>query len=52
MKAYIVTIVKRGSTRYDLVICIGAKKLGLLDKIVTDIRQMEEVEQNSTPVGA
>ena len=37
---------------YDLVIRIEAKSLGHLDKIVTDIRQMEEIEQTSTLVGA
>jgi DNA-binding Lrp family transcriptional regulator len=37
---------------YDLVIRIEAKSLGHLDKVVTDIRQMEEIEQTSTLVGA
>jgi len=37
---------------YDLVVRIEAKSLGHLDKIVTDIRQMEEIEQTSTLVGA
>ncbi|MEM3551438.1 MAG: Lrp/AsnC ligand binding domain-containing protein [Candidatus Bathyarchaeia archaeon] len=37
---------------YDLVIRIEAKTLGHLDKVVTDIRQMEEIEQTSTLVGA
>ncbi len=36
---------------YDLVIRIEAKNLGHLDKIVTDLRQMEEIEQTSTLVG-
>jgi DNA-binding Lrp family transcriptional regulator len=36
---------------YDLVIRIEAKNLGHLDKIVTDIRQIEEIEQTSTLVG-
>ena len=37
---------------YDLVIRIEAKSLGHLDKIITDIRQIEEIEQTSTLVGA
>lgn len=37
---------------YDLVVRIEAKSLGHLDKIVTDVRQMEEIEQTSTLVGA
>jgi len=36
---------------YDLVVRIEAKSLGHLDKIVTDIRQIEEIEQTSTLVG-
>ncbi|MEM3088827.1 MAG: Lrp/AsnC ligand binding domain-containing protein [Candidatus Bathyarchaeia archaeon] len=36
---------------YDLVIRIEAKSLGHLDKIVTDIRRIEEIEQTSTLVG-
>lgn len=36
---------------YDLVIRIEAKSLGHLDKIVTEIRRMEEIEQTSTLVG-
>jgi DNA-binding Lrp family transcriptional regulator len=36
---------------YDLVIRIEAKSLGHLDKVVTDMRQMEEIEQTSTLVG-
>jgi DNA-binding Lrp family transcriptional regulator len=36
---------------YDLVARIEAKSLGHLDKIVTDIRQLEEIEQTSTLVG-
>ena len=36
---------------YDLVIRIEAQSLGHLDKIVTNIRQMEEIEQTSTLVG-
>jgi len=37
---------------YDLVVRIEAKSLGHLDKIVTDIRQIGEIEQTSTLVGA
>jgi DNA-binding Lrp family transcriptional regulator len=37
---------------FDLVIRIEAKSLGQLDKIVTDIRQMAEIKQTSTLVGA
>jgi DNA-binding Lrp family transcriptional regulator len=37
---------------YDIVVRIEAKSLGHLDKIVTDIRQMPEIEQTSTLVGA
>jgi DNA-binding Lrp family transcriptional regulator len=37
---------------YDVVVRIEAKSLGQLDKIVTDIRQMAEIEQTSTLVGA
>lgn len=37
---------------YDLVVRIEAKNLSHLDKIVTDIRQMEEIELTSTLVGA
>jgi DNA-binding Lrp family transcriptional regulator len=37
---------------YDVVIRIEAKSLGQLDKIVTDIRQMAEIKQTSTHVGA
>jgi DNA-binding Lrp family transcriptional regulator len=37
---------------YDLVIRIEAKNLGHLDKIVTGIRQIEEIEQTSTLVGS
>jgi len=33
---------------YDLVVCIEAKSIGQLDKIVTDIRQMTEIKQTST----
>jgi DNA-binding Lrp family transcriptional regulator len=37
---------------YDVVVRIEAKSLGQLDKIVTDIRQMTEIKQTSTLVGA
>ena len=37
---------------YDVVVHIEAKSLGHLDKIVTDIRQMAEIKQTSTLVGA
>ena len=37
---------------YDIVARIEAKSLGQLDKIVTDIRQMAEIKQTSTLVGA
>jgi DNA-binding Lrp family transcriptional regulator len=37
---------------YDIVVRIEAKSLGHLDKIVTDIRQMTEIQQTSTLVGA
>jgi DNA-binding Lrp family transcriptional regulator len=37
---------------YDIVVRIEAKSLGHLDKIVTDIRQMAEIQQTSTLVGA
>jgi DNA-binding Lrp family transcriptional regulator len=33
---------------YDLVVRIEAKSLGQLDKIVTDIRQMPDIQQTST----
>jgi DNA-binding Lrp family transcriptional regulator len=36
---------------YDLVIRIEAESLGHLDKIVTDIRLIEEIEQSTTLVG-
>jgi DNA-binding Lrp family transcriptional regulator len=36
---------------YDLVVRIEAKSLGQLDKIVTDIRQMPDIQQTSTLVG-
>ena len=37
---------------YDIVVRIEAKSLGQLDKIVTDIRQMAEIQQTSTLVGS
>lgn len=37
---------------YDLVIRIEAKSLSHLDKIITDMRQIEEIEQTSTLVGS
>ena len=37
---------------YDLVVRIEAESLGQLDRIVTDIRQMPEIKQTSTLVGA
>jgi len=37
---------------YDIVVRIETKSLGQLDKIVTDIRQMAEIQQTSTLVGA
>jgi len=37
---------------YDIVVRIEAKSLGHLDKIVTDMRQMAEIKQTSTLVGA
>jgi DNA-binding Lrp family transcriptional regulator len=37
---------------YDLVVRVEAESLGQLDKIVTDLRQMPEIRQTSTLVGA
>jgi len=37
---------------YDIVVRIEAQSLGQLDKVVTDIRQMAEIQQTSTLVGA
>jgi DNA-binding Lrp family transcriptional regulator len=37
---------------YDIVLRIEAKSLGQLDKIITDIRQMAEIQQTSTLVGS
>lgn len=36
---------------YDLVVRIEAESLGNLDKVVTDIRQIDEIEQTSTLIG-
>lgn len=36
---------------YDLVVRIEAESLGHLDKVVTDIRLIDEIEQTSTLVG-
>lgn len=36
---------------YDLVVRIEAGSLGHLDKIITDIRLIEEIEQSTTLVG-
>ena len=37
---------------YDLVIRIEAKSLGHLDKIITELRQIDEIEQTSTLLGS
>ncbi|MEM3055174.1 MAG: Lrp/AsnC ligand binding domain-containing protein [Candidatus Bathyarchaeia archaeon] len=37
---------------YDLVVRIEAESLGHLDRIVTDIRQIKEIEETSTLVSA
>jgi DNA-binding Lrp family transcriptional regulator len=37
---------------WDLIARIEAKSLGHLDKIITDIRQIEEIEQTSTLIGS
>ena len=37
---------------WDLIARIEAKTLGHLDKIITDIRQIEEIEQTSTLIGS
>ena len=36
---------------YDLVVRIEAESLGRLDKIITDIRLIDEIEQSTTLVG-
>jgi DNA-binding Lrp family transcriptional regulator len=37
---------------YDILVRIEAKSMGQLDKIVTDIRQMPEIQKTSTLVGS
>jgi DNA-binding Lrp family transcriptional regulator len=37
---------------WDLIARIEAETLGHLDKIITDIRQIEEIEQTSTLIGS
>ncbi|MDX1814153.1 MAG: Lrp/AsnC ligand binding domain-containing protein [Candidatus Bathyarchaeia archaeon] len=37
---------------YDIVVRIEAQSLGQLDKPVTDIRQMAEIQQTSSLIGA
>ncbi|MFH1328110.1 MAG: Lrp/AsnC ligand binding domain-containing protein [Candidatus Bathyarchaeota archaeon] len=37
---------------WDLIVRIEAETLGHLDKIITDIRQIEEIEQTSTLIGS
>jgi DNA-binding Lrp family transcriptional regulator len=37
---------------YYIVVCIEVQSLGQLDEIVTDIRQMVDIRQTSTLVGA
>jgi DNA-binding Lrp family transcriptional regulator len=37
---------------WDLIARIEAEPLGHLDKIITDIRQIEEIEQTSTLIGS
>ena len=37
---------------WDIIARIEAESLGHLDKIITDIRQIEEIEQTSTLIGA
>ena len=37
---------------WDLIARIEAKTLGHLDKIVTDIRQIKEIQQTSTLIGS
>ncbi len=37
---------------WDLIARIEAKTLGHLDKIITDMRQIEEIEQTSTLIGS
>ena len=37
---------------WDLIVRIEAETLGHLDKIITDIRQIEEIKQTSTHIGS
>ncbi len=37
---------------WDIIARIEAKSLGHLDKIITDIRQIAEIEQTSTLIGS
>jgi len=37
---------------WDIIARIEAKSLGHLDKIITDIRQIAEIDQTSTLIGA
>ncbi len=37
---------------WDLIVRIEAETLGHLDKIITDIRQIEEIKQTSTLIGS
>jgi DNA-binding Lrp family transcriptional regulator len=37
---------------WDLVVRIEAETLGHLDKVITDIRQISEVEQTTTLIGS
>jgi DNA-binding Lrp family transcriptional regulator len=37
---------------WDLVVRIEAKTLGHLDKIITEIRQIKEIEQTTTLIGS
>jgi len=37
---------------WDIIARIEAKSLGHLDKIITDIRQITEIDQTSTLIGA
>jgi DNA-binding Lrp family transcriptional regulator len=48
-KEVIETLVTYGL--YDLVVRIEAKSLGQLDNIITDMRQMPDIQQTSTLVG-
>jgi DNA-binding Lrp family transcriptional regulator len=37
---------------WDLIVRIEAETLGHLDRIITDIRQIKEIEQTSTLIGS